>query len=804
MKTYLSHFIFAFRIMGKTPGVTVLSIAVLSVSLALVSLMFNMYESIIYASLPYERSEDLMLVNRVNPENPNGDISIPFQSFKELSTQQKSFDGVIGVFSDTVNLQSPAKTGQIQGTYISPTFTETLGTPPVMGRGFVEADALPEADPVVLISDKVWKDYFAAAGNVVGQTFEVDGVVRTVIGVMPESFDFPFVNLLWIPLNTDTLHASTGWGASVLMLGRIKEGLSHEAAALELNEAFLRVKESLPVENERFQTLRVREFRELFVNDETIMLFNAMGLCSLLVLFMGCSIVSNLVTVRSARRSSELAIRSALGASRSDIVFQMLFESMICSSLAMVFGWLLMEWFSLSVLAPIFEQFNAPSWLMSSDYSLRQVVFVGVTLVSVSLLSTLIPALRASRTSLNDLLKDSSRTGSSLRLSILGRLLIIFQIAAACAVVTGGGIIAYFLHDIRNQEFSFSPDSYLFASVGMDNNTHGEPAQRVELMRNIRRELESISEVQAMTYSSELIAGGLSSSLRVVGQSYGAEDTWPRFYRRVVAPGYFEVMNIALLSGRGFEETDDVDHPKVAVITDVVAKQLFGEENPIGKQVLHTNDTEEAYTIVGVCGDVFRSDRDREKRSGFFLSAYQEVWMDMGLQIRLPGDPTAFEPTLVRVVSGVDSRAVVSNVATMRVSMERGLVGLKVVFVVFVSFAVGALIMAGAGLYGVVSFAVNQRVRELGIRLALGASPCRVVGMVFRQGMVNVGLGMGLGLIAAYGLRHVLSMVLNPLYEQLWVYLAVIAGVMTVACASILIPAVRAGVTDPADALRSE
>jgi putative ABC transport system permease protein len=802
MKQYANHLAFAFRIMARTPVITGLSILVLSISIAQVTIMFNMTESVVFAQLPYEGSERLVVVERQNPSNTFADRGMPFETFHHFLERQQVFEGVAGMFNDGVNLQVGLNMGQEAGIFVSPGFMEMLGVQPIMGRSLLPEDVPAESPPVMVIGASVWKKYFAEDPDVIGTVAVADGVSRTIVGVAPEGFDFPFVNTIWLPLNTDTLKETIGWGSSVFVVAKTRPEVNRIAASNHVSELFASIKSELPVENEGFEGMRIRPFKDIFINDETKMLFLAMGLCAGLILFMGCAIVSNLITVRSVKRSSELAIRSALGASRRQIVMQMLFESMITCMVSLVFGWLLMQWFSLSVLGHYYNQFQVPSWFFATELNPRHYLFVVSVLVFATFASTIVPALRASRTSLNDLLKDSSRTGSSLKITILGRLLIIFQIAAACAVVTGGGIVGYFLYRVALDDTDYNPDQFLYASVGMDNKSHNETMARVRLLKALKASMEAHPEVIGVTYSTQFYAGGLISALRHPDVDYASPDQYPKFYRWVVSPDYFEVMGYSLIQGRGFEEFDDADHPFVVIITDLLARELFGNENPIGKQLIYGGDEERVATVIGVVGDIFRSELDRDRRSGFLLSSYQEVWYDFGVHIHTVGNPRNVEPVLVRSLADIDSNATINNVGTIREQYERNLVGLRLVFVLFLTFSAGALVMAASGLYGVVSFSVSQRIREIGIRLALGAAPLQMVCRVFRQGLGNVAIGMGLGVLGALGLRYMLAFVLNPLQESIVVYAFVLLSIFTVSSIAILVPAIKGGFTDPAEALR--
>jgi predicted permease len=802
MKQYLNHFRFALRIMAKTPLISLLSILVLTISIALVSIMFNMSESVLMSELPYADGDRLHVVNRVGPGSPQGSNGLPFATYHELRERQQVFDGMIGLFTDGVNIQFGNRSEQVYGVFVTPQSFAILGARALMGRVLQEEDALAEAAPVMVISHHTWQDTFAANPDVIGMQVEADGRLRTIVGVMPEGFDFPFVNRLWLPLNTDTLHAETGWAANVFVMGKLRGDITVAAANVELAALFGQISEELPVENEGFERFQLRPFKDLFVDNQLRMLFLAMGICAALVLFMGCAIVSNLITVRSVRRSNELAIRSALGASRGQIVLQMLFESLVMSLIALVFGWLLMEWFSMAVLQRFYVQFQVPSWFFAEEYNLRHFLFVTFVLVVVTLSSTLAPALRASRADINDLLKDSIRTGSSLRLSILARGLIVFQIAAACAVVTGGGITAYFTKQVALDEAAFNPDEFLYASVGMNNNTHPEESDRVQLLRNLKRDLEAHPDVRAVTYSTQFYMGNLVSPLRDATVDYSGPDAWPQHNRWVVAPGYLADMGYELLAGREFNEFDDHEHPFVVIVSDVLARQMFGDEDPIGKQVIYTGEEDMHGTIVGVVPDLFRSHLDPEGRSGFLLCAYQDVWYDFGIHVHTIGNPRGLESFLTATLYATDPTATINDVATIRERYDRGMVGLNFILVLFATFSVGALVMAAAGLYGVVSFSVSQRIREIGIRLALGAAPLRIIAQVFRQGLINVGIGVAFGVLLALLLRHLLAIVLHPLQESMTVYAAILIGILALSSIAILVPAVQGGRTDPARALR--
>ena len=803
MKRYISHFGFAFRIIAKTPVISILSILVLAISIAQATLMFNMVSSVILSKLPYDGGERLVRIERINPGNEYGDRNMPFNSYHEFLQLQRVFDGTIAFFNDSFILKNGETTGIEQGVYVSSDFMDVLGADVIMGRKFTPEDALAENNSVVIISETVWNDLLGRDPDVIGKSLQVDGTFRTIIGVTAESFDFPFICRAWVPLNTDTLTASVGWGSSVFLIGKRKPEISEVGAKAQLDEVFQRIKEKFPQENEDCDSIRIIGFKDFMVGDGTVQIFFAMGICATLVLLMGCAIVSNLITVRCTRRANELAIRSALGATRPQIIIQMLFESLTTTFIAFVFGWLLMIWFNQAVLAPYYMRFNVPSWFFDHSFNVGHIVFILSLMTIVTITSTIIPAFRASRTSLNDLLKDSTRTGSSLRMSILGRLLIIFQIAAAFAVITGGGIVGYFLRELSNGERDYDPHEYLYATVTTNAKAHGDAKIRAAFYRKVQTELATFPEVKGVTYSTEYYTGNLINPIKIEGVDYASPDSYPQVYRRLVAPDYFKVMQTSLIAGREFNEFDTPESQRVVIVTDLFANKFWGNENPLGKRFSYIDGDKEYQTVVvGVVKDLFRSDQDRDKRTGFFMCTFQDPWFDLGLHIHLSGNPNAFEPTLIRTVADIDSQATISSIETIYDQSQKGLVGLQFIFVMFVTFSLGALLMASAGLYGVVSFSVAQRIREIGIRLALGAEPLRVIGNVFGQGFINVIIGVCIGVVMAFLLRYLFMMILNPFYESVILYLAILLGILITSSISILIPSIRGGTTDPSEALR--
>ncbi|MEQ9825326.1 MAG: ABC transporter permease [Puniceicoccaceae bacterium] len=803
MKRYISHFGFAFCIIAKTPLISVLSILVLAISIGQATLMFNMVSSVLFSKLPYESGERLVRVERLNPGNQYSDRNMPFNSYHEFLKLEQVFEGTIAFFGDSLILKHENQSSIEEGVYVSTDFMEVLGEKVILGRSFTAEDAQPENPPVILISETIWNELFARDPDVIGKSLAVDGIYRTVIGVTDADFDFPFVIRAWLPLNTDTLQQSVGWGSSVWIIGKRKAGISEAGATAQLQDVFARIKERFPVENEEYESIRVVSFKDFLLGGGTVQIFVAMGICAILVLLMGCVIASNLITVRCAKRANELAIRTALGASRPQIIVQMLFESLLTTVIAFVLGWLLMVWFDRAILAAHYQRVEVPSWFFNSSYNLAYLAFIIALMTVVTIASSLVPALRASKTSINDLLKDSTRTGSSLRMSMLGRLLIIFQIAAAFAVITGGVIVGYFLHEMSEGERDYNPHEYLYATLTTNANAHSDPNVKVQLFESVKRELLAFPEVKGVTYSTEFYAGNHINPILIEGEDYASPDAYPLVYRRLVAPDYFKVMQTDLIAGREFNELDTPNAPRVVIVTDVFARQFWGNENPIGKRFTYIDgDARYETTVVGVMPDLYQSDRDRDRRTGFFMSAYQDPWFDIGLHVHLSGNPNAFESKLVQTVNEIDSQATVSSIATLYETQQRGLVGLQFIFVMFVTFSLGALLMASAGLYGVVSFSVNQRIREIGIRLALGAEPLRVVRNVFGQGFLNVLIGIIIGIMMAFLLRYLFMMVLNPFVESTLMYVTVLLGILMTSSVSILIPAIRGGTTDPAEALR--
>ncbi len=807
MKHLTSHIAFALRMMAKTPAITVLSVLVLAIGIAGVSSIFNIIEAIALRDLPYQDAERLLSVYRADPRTPQDNRRWPMRDYRELREQLTSVSDVCGMVltSHAIDFGSNSSVS-VNGGYLEWDFVQMLGVEPMRGRAFTREDAEPNAQPVVLISHRTWVEELGADENLIGRkTIKVDGVLRTVVVVMPEGFDFPFNEHIWSPLCLETVYDLMGWSPDLYVLVQARPGHDPEQVAADVSSVLSRLETTYPDSNKGITMPVVRTLKEEFINDETMALFMSMFACSILVLLMACGIVTNLVMAQASRRTQEIAIRGALGASRSQIVGQIMTESALISILGVFVGWVFRSWFENGVLYSYYEEFNIPDWMTIQRTGIWHLVMVAGVLVISTVGSSLMPALRATRGDLNQLLRDSSRTGSSLRLSRMGKFLIVWQIATACAILTGGGIIAHTLQKARSDSTLYDSDQYLYAHVAIKAGRYTDNRARAEYFERLLQRLENDPDVKTVVLSNEGLWGYNRKALEIEGKVYTAPGDRPAAFERVVSRDYFTRLGIPMLRGRDFNRMDTVDAPDVAIVCEPFAKLHWGNDDPIGKR-FRVGDSDQWFTVVGVVPEAFDGAFVADHVSGYYIPEGQEAWMDMGVHAQGFGEPTALESLVRRAVADIDPEARVDDISNLTHQLERGLLFFDFLLTIFLVFAGGALVMTAAGLFGVIAFSASQRKREIGIRMALGARPLLVALMLFRQGLFNIGIGLLFGALGAWILRGQLQGFFVgqgiPFYESIQMYTVFLSSLLIVALLAIWLPSLRGSQTQPSEALR--
>jgi predicted permease len=814
MKQLLSTLRYSLRLSLKAPANTLLCMLVLSGSIALTASMFRLCHVAFLWNFPYENAERVMVLESVNERGERSNWW-KFDTADSLVNEDKGevFSQILQVYKYgmTAHLDD-APTG-LNCAYISWDFARTFGVKPFLGRGFVETDAQADGTPVILVGEKFWRAKMDASADVVGQTIRVGKTTRTIIGVMPSSFDFP-TSLsyggceAWVPYTRQVVRDEASWTGEINLYGVVKEGVSIRAAEKRFSDSVLRTAEILPEENKGIIRGAFTSLNDSFMQESIKTLIRITAFAALLVLLMGCGIVSSLLTARYSPRMQELAVRSALGASRGRIVAQMLVEFSLISASSVVLGLLLDAWLEGVVFAKYYNVLHLPVYAQGVS-TFWFVLFVAGVMSLVTILSAIMPALRASRADVSGVMRESTRTGSSLRVTRLSNFLIASQVAITCVILVGGLMVGMKIHELHHEEAYYDPFDYLCAIISIDENASEE--ERADLCMRLLRDLQSQPEIEAAGVSTEVFNNasmqwGCEDRVWIDGQVYESEDRIPRAMYRVVSPGYFHSLNVPILAGRDFTYEDDRKHPFVAAVTTEFALKHFGTLDVLGKGIRIWWDKGPLYTIVAVVPDLYNSKQSPGRLSGFFVPYQANPWNEIPVYIKGRAAPELYGKLLTDAVHRMHSSSAVVKMMNMGAMKDYHGWGflLQLVFTFFMAFGISALILAASGLYGVISFSVNMRRVEMGIRLALGANPAGLAVHIARRGMLYVGVGLAAGVVLTVLMRVFFSGMMNQFYLGWEIYPMAFLSMLLISFAAVMIPASRGVVIEPADALREE
>ncbi|HNX05496.1 MAG TPA: FtsX-like permease family protein, partial [Opitutales bacterium] len=563
--------------------------------------------------------------------------------------------------------------------------------------------------------------------------------------------------------------------------------------------------QAYPAENENVESSRLRYLNDAHTNEDGEKILSAVFICGFLILFMSCGIVSGLLTARYSTRTQEIAIRSALGGSRMQIVGQMIVEFLTISIPAVILGFLLSHWFDVAVLFSFYDRFQIPDFMRHPDAT-NLIVFVVLVLCFVSLVSTLMPALRASRANLNNILHESTRTGSSLRVTRMSNFLITWQVATACIVMSGGAIVGYFIYNYHNFSRTFNPADFAVARIAFNAHDHGDQKARNNEALLLVQKMAEDPGIEKACLSNEFFYGnqvnGGERHIWLEGKDYATDLDAPIAYNRIVSPGYMDALNIPIIAGRDFTSEDTADRP-VTIVTEGFAREFFGSTDVLGLRFKIGKDTP-FMTIVGIVPEIFNPDNDPALHSGFFRPYGLEPWDDIFIFVKMRGSFDDARHVVTNVIEATDARICLSQFQTF--TETRGQNGpetfLEFLLVLFITFAICALVMTAGGLYGIISFSTNMRRTEMGIRLALGAKPSGLVLLMTRRGLAFVVIGLVLGIAGSVFLRNIMMSAFAGGGEAVWTYLLCALILIVISGVSIFIPAYGAANCDPSRALR--
>jgi putative ABC transport system permease protein len=804
MDSFRLDLAYAFRRLRQAPAFTAVAAATLALGIGANSAIFSVVNAVLLRPLPFEEPERLVAVNQVWEGDP---IVYSPQNFLDVEAQSQAFESLAAIDRVGVTLTGKGAPARIQGAEVGAPFFDVLRVRPVLGRVFQQGDNEPGHTKIVILGERLWRDRFGGDAGLVGQTVQVNREPYLVVGVAPAGFSYPEGAEVWSPLEYDTRFRSQSRGAWYLnVIGRLKAGVPLERAREEVATIAARLAAEYPNADEGVGGT-VRSLHEATVGrlrGALLLLAGAVGL----VLLVACVNVANLLLSRVAARESELAVRTALGAARGRLVRQLLTESVLLAVLGGMAGVLLAS-FLVDVLLSLQPQ-GVPR-LGEVRVDLRVVAFTAGLSLLTGLLFGVAPALQLTRRATAQSLRDGGR---GILAGVRGRLrggLVIAQIALAMVLLAGAGLLVRSFSRLRQVDPGFRTQQGLSFRVSLPESTYKEDSQLLAFQEALHTRLSSLPGVGAAGAVSLLPLSGdnFNFSFMVEGRPPLPPAQQPAMEVRVATPTYFDALGIPLRRGRGIAPGDTEESPQVVVISESAVRAFFPGEDPIGK-VIHLGwgrgrSRKPGGEIVGVVGDVKERGIAEADAPQVYLPYAQMPIESMDVVLRTAVEPRALLPSAEKAVRELDPELPLARVATIDEMIAGSISQPRFYAILLGAFAATALSLAALGIFGVISYAVAQRSREIGIRIALGAHPRRMLGMMLGEAMGLAAAGIVAGLAGALALSRTIAGLLFELEPTDPATLASVAGLLALtAWLASHLAARKATRVDPAVALRAE
>ncbi len=797
----LADFRLAARQLAKTPGFTLVAVAVLALGIGASTAIFSVVNALLLTPLRYGDSRPLVQLRSLHPEQ--GYAALAPATFLEVAAAAGSFESAAAQTYYYYNLTRIGTAARVTGVQATADYFKLWQVPPLLGRTWNPEETRPGAPPVVVLSEQVWRKHFAANPGLIGQTVTIDDVPVTVIGVMPASFQDPWGNgSLWrpMPVDGDVIRdrASRFWSP----FARLKPGVTLEAANAELATLAARLAQTYP-ENHRDWTLVAGDLHRAVVGDYRRGLFIVLGAVGC-VMLITCANVAGLNVVRASARRKELALRTALGATRGQLLRQLLAESLLLALIGGGAGVLAGSWGIDALLATVPE-----GWLpRAAEIALDGPVLAAALALTLAtgVVFGVAPGLTAARVDAHEALKETSRASASPAARRLRSVLVVAEIALAFVLLAAAGLLGRSFLAILGQPAGIDATRVLSATVSLSETRYATPDQRRDFYRRAVVAVAALPGVSAAGFThTSPFRWGIPISFTAVGQDGTVAANIPPSFYDSVSPDYFRAAGIPLLAGRLFDATDRAGGKPVVLLSAAAARRLFGNDDPVGRFITSGPNSPARFEVVGVVGDVRRNGLANAIPLQAYRPLDQRPTAFATLMVRTSLPPAAVAKSVAAALARVDPETPVSDLSAMDAVISRGVTQPRLYLTLFTVFAGIALLLSAVGLYGLIAYGVAQRTREFGIRAALGASPRTVLVQVIRESAGLVAAGLGLGLACALVAVRLLQEMLfeTSVYDPV-VFVGVPFLLAAVALAACFIPARRATRVDPLVALRAE
>lgn len=806
MSTILQDMRYAIRVLLRQPAFSLVVVLTLGVGLGANAAVFAMLDGMLFRPLPSADLDGMVQVYQTNAAQGDARDGVSAPNFLDWQQRAGAFDALIAIRWWDAGLSDTAKDPeQVVGRRVSATFFDALRVRPAIGRGFVPQEETAGLDRVVVVSHRLWQRRWAASTGLIGSVITIDRQPHTVVGIAPEGFDYPSGAEIWGPLTFTVEQRSLRARRDLEVIGRLKPGRTLEATQLEMQTIAAGLAREHPHANGGYGANVMPLWRAMLdLGTPTVLIVWQVAV--VLVLLIAGANVANLLMVRGAARQRELALRLAVGASRWRVVRQLVVESVVLS----VAG--------VAVAVPVaaggvrlIKRFMPPEiarWIIGWGQVDVDARLLGTTMVLgvvAGAVFGVLPALRSSRQELSTALKEGGR-GSAGRSRTLNAF-VVAQIALALTLLVSAGLSTQGALRLLNQHDGYEPDGVMTFAIVLPEDAYPDDAARLRFYDRILERVRALPQAEYAALSTSVPFGdnNESRSLEVEGQAVGNASERPNSDIRVITPDYLKVLRAGIARGRMFTDADRAGTPGVAIVDRNMADRLWPGADPIGRRFRLTHVADAPWlTVVGMATNV-KHDWWRGYRPTFYVP-FAQTTRDYGtLAIRTKGEEAAIAPAVRQIVRELDPSLPLSDVNSLRRWRSLRTVGMQFVAGLMASFAAIGLFLSAIGIYGVMAYSVSRRTREIGVRIALGATAREVMRMTLRDAAALAGTGVAIGLVSAFGLSKLLAANLFGVVQLDARTFVVFAGVLSfVAVAAAGVPARRAMRVDPISALRAE
>jgi putative ABC transport system permease protein len=805
MQALIRNLRFAARMLGKTPGFTVAAVVTLALGIGANTAIFTVTSALLLRPFPYRSPEQLV---SVAVKDDGKDRPATLLRYELLRDANRSFGSVAVWATDDLNLTGGGEPLQVPVGRVSPSFFPMLGVQPELGRTFTEEEGRPEGKPVVVLSDAIWRSRFHSDPSIIGQTVTLDETPNTIVGVLPGNIQYPFVGPadVWTPryfeyslMTPQRLRSGVGY---LGIVARLRPGTTLTSANAELALLNQRYREQNPKapDADPATSMSAGSLRDLVVADargKLLVLSAAVGV----VLLIACANVASLLLSRSLARRKEIAVRTALGASRGMLVRQLLTESMLLALLAGLLG-VGLSWAATRALV-IWGASQIPQGI-PIGMDLRVLLFMLVISLFAGIAFGMVPALQLARTNTNATLRDEGRgvsVGHSR--SRMKNLLVVGQVALSLLLFIGAGLLLRSFVRLLHVDPGFDAQNVVTMDLSLPTVKYAKPEQQIAFFDEVLRRVSALPGVRSAATSAALPLSWIRfTPVLAEGQPDVPLAQRPFIDIEAISPQWFQTMKVPLLGGREFTDADNAQTPKVVIVNQTCARRFWPNENPVGKTIVVGRGPVPA-EVVGVAADIKNRGLDQDTQEQLYLPFAQLPWGNMNLLVRTAVAPKSIISAIRAQVAAVDPDQPVTKIQTAEELMDNSRSQPRFTMLLLGVFSATALALAVIGIYGVLSYSVAQRRQEFGIRLALGAEHGDILRMVVRQGLTLAMVGIAIGLIAGLLLTRLMASMLYKVGAlDLTTFLLAPLLFLGIALLASYLPAWRATKVEPTEALR--